>query len=142
MPGPNIDGLTANVDATFADDEADATVKQHQVDHDIAHAMARAVTYRTATGSETLTAADAGKLVRVDSGSNVTITVPPQSSDAWPDGAWVAFRQVGAGQVLWAAGAGVTIHFRGAVDRTAGQWAEAVVSRDAADVWVVSGDLA
>lgn len=99
-------------------------------------------TQTTKTGSYTLTIGDAGGLVEVNSASASTLTVPPNSSAAFPVGTTVAVRQYGAGQVAVAAGAGVTIRSRGAALQLAGQYAEATLTKRATDEWVLSGDVA
>jgi len=56
----------------------------------------------TVTGNFTLTASQNGKLLRVNSASNVTITLPQQSTAALPVGFYCILRQVGAGQIILA----------------------------------------
>jgi hypothetical protein len=56
-------------------------------------------------------------------------------------GASGVIRQIGAGQITVAAGAGVTINSRGAAFKTAGQWAELVWTCRASNIFVISGDI-
>ena len=91
--------------------------------------------------SYTLVLSDAGKVVERNNASANTITIPPNSSVAFPVGAMVLIRQVGAGPTTIAAGSGVTIRSRGSALALAGQWAEATVMKRATDEWVASGDL-
>jgi hypothetical protein len=62
------------------------------------------------TASYTLALTDADQVVRYNSASAGTITVPPNSSVAFPVGTIVEVRQIGAGALTVAAGVGVTIN--------------------------------
>jgi hypothetical protein len=67
------------------------------------------VSSNTQTASYTLVLADAGKVVQMDVASANTLTVPPNSSVAFPTGTVISVWQKGAGQTTIAAGAGVTL---------------------------------
>src|SRR4051812_34601926 len=67
----------------------------------------------TQTGNYTLALADAGKTVEQNLGTPTTVTVPPNSSVAFPIGTIIEVARYGAGTVAIAAGAGVTIRSRG-----------------------------
>ena len=58
----------------------------------------------------TLVLADASKVVTATNGSAITVTVPPNSSVAFPIGTKVFISQGGAGSVTIAEGSGVTIN--------------------------------
>lgn len=60
--------------------------------------------------SYTLVLTDQSKDVRCTNASAITLTVPPNSSVAFPIGAVLLFSQGGAGAVAATAGAGVTLH--------------------------------
>lgn len=100
-----------------------------------------AQTQQTGT-AYTFVLADASTLVESNNAVAVTVTVPPNSSVAYPVGTTLAIRQYGAGQVTIAPGAGVTIRSRGASLKLAGQYSEATLTQRATDEWVLSGDLA
>lgn len=90
----------------------------------------------------TLLATDLGRSVRTSSSSAVTITVPPQSDVAWPTGALIHIRQLGAGQVTVQGGSGVTITPSiGRAAATSGQPSAATLERTAEDEWFLYGDL-
>lgn len=89
----------------------------------------------------TLVLGDGGALVEMTGASAVALTVPPNSSVAFPVGTTVVVRQYGAGQVTLTAGAGVTIRSRGGALKLAGQYAECTLSKRGTDEWVASGDL-
>jgi hypothetical protein len=91
--------------------------------------------------SYTLVLGDAGKVVELTNGSAVTLTVPPNSSVAFPTGTVIAGRQYGAGQVTITPGSGVTLRSRGAALKTAGTYAEFAMTKRGTDEWVISGDV-
>jgi len=94
------------------------------------------------TASETLALSDQGAIVRMNSGSAQTLTVPANSSVAFPVGAIVLVHQLGDGQVTIAAGSGVTIRAAGARLKIAEQYGEASLKKIATDEWTLSGNLA
>jgi len=58
----------------------------------------------------TLALTDDGKLVEMNNASANTLTVPPNSSVAFPVGSQILVLQTGAGQTTLVAGAGVTVN--------------------------------
>ena len=93
------------------------------------------------TASYTLSAlTERDSLIEVSSASAVTVTVPPNSSVAYPVGTSIDILQTGAGQITVAAGSGVTINATpGLKLRT--QWSGATLFKRATDTWVLYGDL-
>ena len=101
-----------------------------------------AITHNTQTGtSYTLVLTDAGKIVETNNASANTLTVPPNSSVAFPVGTYLSVRQYGAGQTTLVAGSGVTLRSRGAALKLAGQYAETTLTKRATNEWVVSGEV-
>ena len=92
------------------------------------------------TASYTLVAADRAKLVEMNVASANTITVPPNSSVAFPVGTKIDVLQVGAGQTTVTAGAGVTVNGTPGLKLRA-QWSSVTLIKRATDTWVVVGDL-
>lgn len=93
--------------------------------------------------SYTLALGDAGKVVRASSAAEIDITVPANGDEAFPVGATVAIRQVGAGQVVLAADSGVTINVPDGSDAaTARQGATIMLHKVDDDEWDLTGDLA
>jgi hypothetical protein len=90
----------------------------------------------------TFVAADAGTAVEGSNASAQAFTIPPNSSVAFPVGTVIQVFQAGAGQITIAPGAGVTLRNRGALYKTAGQYASISVRKRATDEWVVAGDAA
>ena len=95
----------------------------------------------TQTGNYTLALTDKGKTVEQNVGSANTLTVPPNSSVAFPVGTYVNVTQLGAGQTTLTAGAGVTLRAHNAGLKLAGQYAIATIYKRATDEWVCGGNL-
>lgn len=95
----------------------------------------------TQTASYTLVLADAGKAVEMNVGSANNLTVPPNSSVAFPIGTVITVSQIGSGQTTLVAGAGVTLLSNGSKLKLTGQYAEASLRKRATDTWIVSGLL-
>lgn len=93
------------------------------------------------TASETLALTDAGALVRMSSGSPQTLTVPPNSTVAFPVNTVIDVAQMGAGQVTIAAGAGVTLRAKGGALKCVSQYSSATLVKIATNEWLVVGDL-
>ena len=89
----------------------------------------------------TLALTDDGKIVEMNNASANTLTVPPNSSVAFPVGSQILVLQTGAGQTTLAAGAGVTINSKDGNLKLSAQWCAATLIKRATDVWVVVGDL-
>lgn len=96
---------------------------------------------RGVTANTTLVLADANKTVDVTSSSAVTVTVPPNSSVAFPIGAVVALARLGTGTVTVVAGAGVTVNPSTFLTLRA-QYSAATLRKTATDVWLLAGDIA
>lgn len=93
--------------------------------------------------SETLVLADAdAKFKLFTNSSPVTVTIPPQTSVAWPDNTYIPLTQGGAGAVTVAAGSGVTLRVNENLTAVLnGQWATAAIKRIDEDEWVLFGNL-
>lgn len=90
----------------------------------------------------TLVLGDMYRRVEMSNASANTLTVPPNSSVAFPIGSTVEVVQMGAGQTAIAAGAGVTIRSASGNLKITGQYAGAVLEKRATDEWVLIGSLA
>jgi hypothetical protein len=89
----------------------------------------------------TLVSADSGKLVTASNASAITVTVPPSIFAA---GEQINLQQIGAGQVTFAAGAGVTITSAGATvaaPKITKQYGAATIICTAANVFTIIGGL-
>jgi hypothetical protein len=92
--------------------------------------------------AKTLALTDNGGYIITSNGSAVTITVPPNSSVAFPTGAEIVVFQSGAGQVDFVAGSGVTIRSKDSNLKISAQYAAATLKKVATDEWHLLGDLA
>lgn len=93
------------------------------------------------TDSYTLVLTDAGKLVEMGKATAQTLTVPPNSSVAFPLGTKIDVVQTGAGEADIAAGSGVTINSQDGNLKLAAQWAGATLVKRATNTWVLIGNL-
>jgi hypothetical protein len=100
------------------------------------------VAANTQTTSYTLVLADAGKLIEMNSSSSTTVTVPPNSSVAFPVGTVIEIARIGTASATLVAGSGVTIRAPAGVPLTLrAQYSVAGMRKRATDEWVASGDL-
>ena len=87
----------------------------------------------------TLVLADASKLVTLDNGSAIALTIPTNAVAAFAIGTSISIAQLGAGQVT-VSGAGVTI--RAAVGlKLSAQYAGASLTKIDTDTWLLVGSL-
>jgi hypothetical protein len=85
---------------------------------------------------------DNGKQVEIYNLSQTcTVTLPSDSTTAFPVGAQILFVQGAPGQLLFAAGVGATIKSYGSAFRTVGQEITVCAVKCAANTWRVVGDL-
>ena len=105
------------------------------------YAVGNQSTESAQTASYTLVIGDAGKLVTMSNASANNLTVPPNSSVAFPTGTRIDVIQKGAGQTTIVAGAGVTLNSKGSALKLSGQYAGASLIKYATDTWFVVGDL-
>lgn len=85
---------------------------------------------------------DAGKLVRCSNADAITLTVPKNSSVAFPTNTVITIEQQGAGQITVAPVDGdVTLNKYDGL-KTAGQYAMVQIIKVATDVWTCIGGVA
>jgi len=92
------------------------------------------------TASYTLVLTDDGKVVEMNVASGNNLTVPPNSSVAFPVGTQIMIIQIGAGQTTLVAGAGVTVNSTPGLKLRA-QYSSATLLKRATDTWYATGDL-
>lgn len=95
----------------------------------------------TKVASYTLALSDAGKIIEMNVATANNLTVPPNSSVAFPIGTVIGIDQLGAGQTTIVAGSGVTIRSAGAIVKLANRYSTAVLRKRATDEWILAGDL-
>ena len=93
-------------------------------------------TYNLSTGGLTLR----DSLIECNKATGFTVTIPANSTTAFPVGTSIDILQVGAGQVTIAGAAGVTVNATPGLKLRA-QWSSATLFKRATDTWVVMGDL-
>lgn len=92
------------------------------------------------TASYTLVLADKNKIVEMNVASANNLTVPLNSSVAYPVGSQINILQTGAGQTTIVATGGVTINGTPGLKLRA-QWSYVTLIKRATDTWVAVGDL-
>ena len=85
--------------------------------------------------------ADQSKLVTLTNASAITVTIPANSSVAYPVGTKIDFAQLGAGQVTFAGAGGVTVNSTPTL-KLRDQYSGASCIKTATDTWLLVGDLA
>jgi hypothetical protein len=93
------------------------------------------------SASYTLVLADKAKVVEMAVGSANNLTVPLNSSVAFPTGTQIHIVQTGSGQTTVVATGGVTINTATTLKLRA-QWSAATLIKRAENTWVLVGDLA
>jgi len=107
----------------------------------IALKVDKAQTINAQTGtSYTFVLTDDSKLVTLSNASAITLTVPINSSVAFPVGTHIDLVQIGAGQVTVTQTVGVTVNAAPSKLFRA-QYSAATLIKLATDTWVLVGDL-
>lgn len=104
--------------------------------------LALAVVNAQTGTSYTLVLTDVAKVVTLTNAAAITLTVPPESSVAWPTGTTIVLAQLGAGTVTVTAGAGVTINSAGAAVDIGAQYGVATLLKTGTNTWLLFGNLA
>jgi hypothetical protein len=99
-----------------------------------------AINAQTGT-SYTLVLTDAGRLVTLTNASAITLTIPANSTAAFPVGTVIQLAQRGAGQVTTSPAGGVTRNAFGGATKLAGQYAYATLTKIATDTWDLAGTV-
>jgi hypothetical protein len=90
--------------------------------------------------SYTLALSDGDKLVTLDNSSAITLTVPPNSSVAFPVGDCVDIAALGTGAVTVVGGSGVTVNGTPGLKLRA-RYSGATLRKLGTDTWIIFGDL-
>lgn len=92
--------------------------------------------------SYTLVLDDAGKLVTCENGSNILLTIPANTSVAFPVGTQIRVSQLGAGVLTVKGATGVIVNgTSGGTEDLAGQYSDAFLTKLAENTWLVTGSL-
>lgn len=98
-----------------------------------------ATTFSGTTG--TLALADAERFQICTNASTQALAVPPNSSVAFPVDSEISFVQDGAGQLTFAAGAGVTINSVNSYLKIIGRYGVACLKKTATNTWYLFGAI-
>jgi hypothetical protein len=98
-------------------------------------------TVTVSASTYTLLLTDAGKEIESTNATSLALTIPPNSSVAFPVGTQIEITQAAAGQITFTPGSGVTMNSRGGANKTYGLWSVAYLRKRATDAWVLSGDV-
>jgi hypothetical protein len=93
------------------------------------------------TSSYTLVLADAGKIVEMNVGSANNLTVPLNSSQAFPIGTEIQVLQYGAGQTTIVATSGVTLRSKSGQLKIANQYTGVTLVKVGTNEWYVIGNV-
>ena len=105
-------------------------------------AVGQAVDLDRKTDNYTLVLADAGKVIEMNKGTAVNLTIPPNSSVAFPVGTQIVIVQLGAGQVTVVEGSGVTTRSDGDKAKIKTQYSSCVLIKHETNEWYILGNLA
>jgi|GEM_PF-1767098 len=99
--------------------------------------LTKTVSVNPQTGtSYTLVLADRGKLVTISNASANTLTIPLNSSLAYPTGTWIDVVNIGAGACTVTAISGVTLNGTDGGTKAISQWSGTRLYKIASDTWV------
>jgi hypothetical protein len=89
----------------------------------------------------TFVLSDAGKLVTLNNASAITVTIPLNSSVAFPIGTHIDCMQLGAGKVTFSPTSGVTLNSKSSNKSIGAQYVGVTLVKINTDTWVLFGDL-
>lgn len=117
----------SNIDLTYPASGRLATLERNQ----------RAITGAT----DTLVLADIGKIIKGNSASTITITIPPVASVAFPVGTVLDLLNINTGVMALTPGSGVTLNSKNGNRKIASRYGAASLLHEASNSWVLFGDL-
>jgi hypothetical protein len=107
----------------------------------VAAETAYGIAVRTLTANHILERSDAALLMEFDAVADLTLTVPPNSSVAFPVGVMIPVRRRGTGNVTFVAGSGVTIEAPGAFSKISTRYGMAMLIKRGTNLWALEGRL-
>jgi hypothetical protein len=126
-----------NVDNTSDANKPVSTAQQTALDTK----TNKLITTNRQTASYTLVLSDADKLVEMNVGSANNLTIPLNSSVAFPTGTQILLAQYGAGQTTIVATSGVTVRSNGGKLKLNVQYSGATLIKIGTDEWYLFGDI-
>lgn len=135
------DGLTTAASGNLTSTNLNDALAELQADIDTRAVGNGVLTINNQTGtSYALVLADAGKYIRLDNGSAITVAVPANADVAYPTGTTIHLRQVGVGKVTLVEGSGVTINSLESKSLS-GRGATVSITKVDTNVWDLYGNL-
>lgn len=122
-------------------DENSNTINQIQYYSGSSWVNYNTVKIRTETASYIIGLEDVDKLIKIDSSSNLTVTIPPASSANFPEGSRLEIYRAGTGEVTIVPGASVTIRSKLNNTRISTQYSGAMITKIGTNEWHLIGDL-
>ena len=108
-------------------------------------AVGQSVDLERKTGSYILALADAGKVIEINSGSDLTLTIPPQGTGGgqvnWLDATQIVIVRLGSGAVTITEGSGVTTRSDGDKAKIKSQYSSCVLIKHETNEWYIFGNL-
>ena len=104
-------------------------------------AVGQAVDLDRKTADYTLVLTDAGKVIEINSGSSENVTIPPNSSVAFPIGTQIVVVRLGSGAVVIVEGSGVTTRSDGDKAKIKSQYSSCVLIKHETNEWYILGNL-
>jgi hypothetical protein len=138
ITGGSITGIT---DLTVTDGgtgASDAATARTNLDVDRAGVLTG---INTQTTNYTLVLGDRGDLVEMNSSSAVTLTIPANTTVAFPIGTMISLISLGTGQTSVAPAGGVTLLSYGSKRKLSGQYSMGTLIKKDSDRWYLAGDL-
>lgn len=117
------------------------TPTEHANHHNDIHTFVNGIVANRQTASYILTLTDVNKVIEMNVAGANDLTIPPNSSVAFPVGSLIEVMQYGAGQTTLVPGAGVTIRSSGGKLKIAAQYGAASLRKIATDEWHAVGEL-
>ena len=99
------------------------------------------ITQNATVGAYTLVLTDDNRMVEMNNATGTTLTIPLNSSVAFPVGTMITILQTGAGQTTVVGAGGVTVNGTPGLKLRA-QYSAATCIKRATNTWVLIGDLA
>ena len=104
-------------------------------------AVGQAVDLDRKTADYTLVLTDAGKVIEINSSSSENVTIPPNSSVAFPIGTQIVVVRLGSGDVVITEGSGVTTRSDEDKNKIKTQYSSCVLIKHETDEWYILGNL-